>query len=79
MTRSFVALASGELSDALRWHPLGPPTFLLCAAAPLVAVASWVRNRRPGLLVRLASARGLWAAVAMLAALAWARQIAFLG
>jgi hypothetical protein len=44
LTRSFVALAHGEVAAALRCHPAGPALFVALAVA-LVALA-WVALRR---------------------------------
>lgn len=79
MTRSFVALASGDVETAFGWHPLGPMVFSACLLVPVVAVASWMRDRRFERLVRVASSKTLWIGAAVLAAIAWARQLAVLG
>ncbi|HWO25279.1 MAG TPA: DUF2752 domain-containing protein [Kofleriaceae bacterium] len=47
MTRSFVALAHGELAAALRFHPAGPLLFAAMAVFVAAAVAAWVRRARP--------------------------------
>lgn len=72
MTRSFVAMASGDVGAAFAWHPLGPPCFVACAAAPVLVVA---RVRLPRPLATRAFATGLAAVFAA----AWVRQIAVLG
>jgi len=77
MTRSFVALASGDLGAALRWHPLGPLVFAAALAAPVVAAVSWVRGGRLAL-TRVLRHRSLWIAVAVAFTLAWARQLVVL-
>jgi hypothetical protein len=78
MTRSFVALASGDLGTAFAWHPLGPPLFAACVAGPVLAALSVTRGR-PRVLRRLARSRAVWAVVALAFTAAWARQIAVLG
>lgn len=75
MTRSFVALARGDLAGSLRWHPLGPALFVAC----LMAVAvPFVPSLRRGL-ARLAvpgRRRTLAIVIVGLAmAAAWVRQI----
>ncbi|MGH2758290.1 MAG: DUF2752 domain-containing protein [Actinomycetota bacterium] len=78
MTRSFVALASGDVASAFAWHPLGPALFTMCTVLPAIAVASWVHGRRPAALARLLRTRSLWLGVAGAFALAWVRQISAL-
>lgn len=77
MTRSFVALAQGDVASSLRWHPLGPFLALACITMPVVAVAGVVRGRavRAPLLGRA----GIWYTVAALFVAAWIRQIVVLG
>ena len=75
MTRSFVALASGDVTAAFAWHPLGPVCFLAAGSAAVVAAVSLLRGRRLDLPARMLGHRGLWIAVATLFALAWIRQI----
>lgn len=74
MTRSFVALASGDVRAAFGWHPLGPLVFAAAVAAPVVAALSWVRGGRLPL-TRLLRSRPLWYVVAGAFALAWVHQI----
>lgn len=72
MTRSFVALASGDIAAAFAWHPFGPLVFAACIAAPIIGAVSWVRGERlaaTGLLRR----RVLWVVVAAAFAAAWVR------
>ena len=47
MTRSFVALAHGDLAAALRFHPAGPLLFAAMAVFVAAAVVVWVRRARP--------------------------------
>lgn len=47
MTRSFVALAHGELAAALRFHPAGPLVFAAMAVAVVAFVAALVRGTTP--------------------------------
>lgn len=47
MTRSFVALAHGDLAAALRFHPAGPLLFVAMAAFVAAAVAVAIRRGRP--------------------------------
>lgn len=76
MTRSFVALASGDLGAAFAWHPLGPLVFAASVGAVVVAGASWARGSRIGWLAALMRRRWFWAVVTIAFAAAWARQIA---
>jgi hypothetical protein len=78
MTRSFVALASGDLAASFAFHPLGPLVFAACALTPMVALASWLRGERLTVLRRMANATVLWSVVGLLVA-AWAWQIARTG
>jgi hypothetical protein len=73
MTRSFVAMASGNPTAAFAWHPLGPLLFAACVAMPAVALASWIRARRFDQAVRIL--RALWPLLAVMLAVVWARQI----
>lgn len=79
MTRSFVALAGGDVTAAFAWHPLGPLAFVACAALPVVAIASWVAGHRLEVLSRLVRRTSLWVAFSVIAAAAWLRQIIALG
>lgn len=79
MTRSFVAIASGDLWGAFAWHPLGPVVFAACVATPVVAVASWIRARRSARLATAMRSRMLWWSVGLIASAVWVRQIAVLG
>lgn len=74
MTRSFVALASGDVWASFGFHPLGPPTFAACALMSLVALASWLRGERPAVVHRLATRGALWVVVGAFSA-GWAWQI----
>jgi hypothetical protein len=47
MTRSFVALAHGDLAAAFRFHPAGPILFLALAVFLGAALVVWVRRQRP--------------------------------
>ena len=47
MTRSFVALAHGDLAAALRFHPAGPLLFAAMAVFVAAAVAVALRRGRP--------------------------------
>jgi hypothetical protein len=47
MTRSFVALAHGDLAAALRFHPAGPLLFVAMAGFLAAAVVALVRGRPP--------------------------------
>jgi hypothetical protein len=47
MTRSFVALAHGDVAAALRFHPAGPLLFLAMAVFLVTVVATVVRRSRP--------------------------------
>jgi hypothetical protein len=75
MTRSFVALVSGDLSAAFAWHPLGPVCFVACASLlPLAALSTW-SARSSKFLSRVGASRAFWLTVAGAFALAWVRQI----
>jgi hypothetical protein len=47
MTRSFVALAHGDLGAALQFHPAGPLMFVALAALLGAVVVAAVRRSRP--------------------------------
>jgi hypothetical protein len=47
MTRSFVALAHGNLGAALRFHPAGPLLFLAMAVFVVAVVVAVLRRGRP--------------------------------
>jgi len=47
MTRSFVALAHGDLGAALRFHPAGPLLFVAMAVFIVAAVVAVVRRSGP--------------------------------
>lgn len=73
MTRSFVALASGDITAAFAWHPLGPLLFSICVVLPALVAVWWTRDRR------WAPPRTTWVVAALVVTGAWARQIAVLG
>lgn len=75
MTRSFIAMVSGDVTAAFAWHLLGPIAFAACIAMPIVAVASLVRGRRFVLLSRTLSSKSVWLGIGVVTGLAWARQI----
>lgn len=79
MTRSFVALASGDLSGAFGWHPLGPLVFAASVGAIIVAAVSWVRGRRLQAVAHITADRRIWIVLSAAVVIAWARQIAVLG
>jgi len=62
MTRSFVALAHGDLAAALRFHPAGPLLFAAMLGFLCAAVVALVR-RRPPLVERRDFLRGFEAVV----------------
>ena len=47
MTRSFVALAHGDLASTLRFHPAGPLLFAAMAAFVVAAAVTVIRRTRP--------------------------------
>ncbi|HEX4417134.1 MAG TPA: DUF2752 domain-containing protein [Kofleriaceae bacterium] len=47
LTRSFVALAHGELAAAVRFHPAGPLLFAAMVAALIALVTVFVRRAQP--------------------------------
>lgn len=73
MTRSFVALASGDIAAAFAWHPMGPLVFATCVALPPVVAVWWARDRR------WTPTATTWVVAALVVAAGWARQIAVLG
>lgn len=79
MTRSFVALASGDLPGAFGWHPLGPVVFAACVGAVVLAGVSTVRGAVPEGVRALASKRPVWLLVGWCFVVAWIRQIVYLG
>lgn len=79
MTRSFVALASGDLAGAFHRHPLGPLAFGACIAAVVVAATSWTSAGRMERLAGLLSRRWVWTVTGLGVAATWARQIVVLG
>jgi hypothetical protein len=79
MTRSFVALASGDPGAAFRWHPLGPIVFIACVAAVVVGAASWHRGHRAEVLRQALAKRWLWWGVAAAFVGAWIRQVIWFG
>lgn len=79
MTRSFVALASGDVAGAFDWHPLGPVLFLACVAATILG--GWATiTRRPAVRLRnTLSARWTWILAAVLLVGGWIRQLLVFG
>jgi hypothetical protein len=75
MTRSFVAMASGDIARAFWFHPLGPLTFVVCAIAATSAAMTLRTGRRPLVVDRLASSRMTWIVVAVAFAAVWVRQM----
>lgn len=75
MTRSFVALVSGDPARAFVLHPLGPLAFAACIAMPAIAVASWIRGARFVVVSRLLHSTAAWLCVGAVLAAAWVRQI----
>ncbi len=53
MTRSFVALAGGDLAHAFALHPLGPLCFLACVIAIASLVVARRTESRPALVDRI--------------------------
>jgi hypothetical protein len=47
MTRSFVALAHGDVAAALRFHPAGPLLFVAMVVALIAFVTVFVRRSQP--------------------------------
>ncbi|MBC7974004.1 MAG: DUF2752 domain-containing protein [Myxococcales bacterium] len=47
LTRSFVALAHGDLAAAVRFHPAGPLLFAAMVAALIALGVVWMRGTRP--------------------------------
>lgn len=79
MTRSFVAMASGDAIRAFAWHPLGPLLFVACAIAPLLTVASFARGGRLPVVERVLHSNAAWMVAGAVFAAAWIRQIVWLG
>lgn len=74
MTRSFVALASGDVGAAFSWHPLGPVLFATCVLMPVLAAFAWLRGERPAVLRRLARPAPRWLLAALFSS-AWVWQV----
>lgn len=74
MTRSFVAVASGDVGAAFAWHPLGPPLFAACVALPVIAIVSWSRSSRSRGVARIVRSRAFVIGVVAVTALSWVRQ-----
>ena len=75
MTRSFVAVASGDIARAFWFHPLGPIVFAMCAVAAASAVITLRTGRRPVVVDRIVSSRATWVVAAVAVAAAWVRQM----
>jgi hypothetical protein len=79
LTRSFTELWRGHFQLALRYHPVGPPLFLLCVLATLAGLAQWrlpgARRQVAAAYARLISPRVLSPAVGLLLLLWVARLI----
>jgi len=75
MTRSFVALARGDLTASFIWHPLGPLVFVGVVST---AVAGWWFAFTGMALPRwvgFASSRRAWVVAATAFGVVWIRQI----
>ncbi|HLK58157.1 MAG TPA: DUF2752 domain-containing protein [Chthonomonadaceae bacterium] len=70
MTRSLEALWRGDLITSIRYHPLGPPLFLLCCLVLLSAllrrIAPSLKPRLDALAVRLKAVRFAYGVGALL-------------
>lgn len=77
MTRSFVALARGDVGAAFSWHPLGPFVFAACVAAVVGGIGNAITGWLPGHRSILRRA-ALWYGVAACFVIVWARQVVVL-
>lgn len=75
MTRSFVALAGGDVARAFAWHPLGPVAFGLCLVAAALGIGSLWRPPS-AVLTHAVSSRRMWIVTALIVGGVWVRQIA---
>ena len=78
MTRSFVALARGDLGASFHWHPLGPVVFAAAVVTVALSAATLVRGARFALPATILHSRAIWIVVMLVTAAAWGRQIAVL-
>jgi hypothetical protein len=79
MTRSFVALAHGDVARSFAMHPLGPLCFGACVVAAISFALSLRTHERPKIvdrIVRLPYSGWIAAAAFMIV---WVRQIAVFG
>jgi hypothetical protein len=75
MTRSFVALARGDVARSFWFHPLGPLTFLACIAAAVNATVVTARGRRVPVVGRIFATRTAGWTIAAAFLVVWVRQI----
>ncbi len=75
MTRSFVALAHGDVAAAFAFHPLGPLCFLASVLAVLNIAVLAKRGSRPRALDALLHLRYGGIALAVVFGAVWIRQI----
>jgi hypothetical protein len=75
MTRSFVALAQGDVVRAFAFHPLGPLSALACAVAVVSCAQVIATGRRPRVVERLLSVPAWGWIVGATFLIVWIRQI----
>jgi Protein of unknown function (DUF2752) len=79
MTRSMSAMAQGQLTDAFRFHFLGPPLFLIVAGGVVLLSAEYLLRRpilpRPSRRARVLIAWGIFG----LLVAAWVAKLAIFG
>lgn len=75
MTRSFVAIAGGDVAGAFVLHPLGPLCFAACVLAVVSLAVHVSTGRRPALVERAVHARHGGVIVAAAFTVVWIRQI----
>jgi hypothetical protein len=79
MTRSFVALASGDVWRSFVLHPLGPLSFAGCALAAANGVVVLRSGRRTGVVDRVLRVPYAPWIMALAFAAVWVRQIVVFG
>jgi hypothetical protein len=79
MTRSFVALAGGDVPAAFVLHPLGPLCFAACVAAAGNAIVVLRSGRRARVIERVFAVPHAPWLVALTFGAVWIRQILFFG
>ena len=78
-TRSFAAMAHGNVAAAARVFPIGPLLFLAVVVAVVYAIAALVTGRRIRFTVDPRLRRGLVVAAVLVLAANWASKLLILG